>query len=211
MVDYRPLPPAARRLNEAAQLLSSITLIASVAVVAFIFFFGSEDSAGYRFDNKHGWAYLGDRTAPDAYEFRLLPNDASARIEKGVVVQKRQGSVYLRPEPYYPFYSVIGGWFGFDRDAGVKGLVPSGSCARVNALTKTGLDSLWIHITIVDDVECGGPRPELEPTPEDVAAEEAADAPSEESAPILTDTPPTETSPAATGDADSTQAAPAPN
>jgi hypothetical protein len=169
MSEYRPLPPAARRLNEAAQILSSLSLILSVAVVGFIFFFGSEDTAGYRFDNKHGWAYLGDRTMPDEYEFRLLPNDQAARIDKGVVVQKREGSVYLRPEPYYPFYSVIGTWFGFDRDAAVRGLVPSGSCARVNALTKTGLDSLWIHITIVDDAECGGPRPDPTPRPEAVA------------------------------------------
>lgn len=173
MTEYRPLPPAARRLNEAAQILSSLSLILSVAVVGFIFFFGSEDTAGYRFDNKHGWAYLGDRTMPDAYEFRLLPNDQAARIDKGVVVQKREGAVFLRPEPYYPFYSVLSTWFGFDRDAAVKGLVPSGSCARVNALTKTGLDSLWIHITIVDDAECGGPRPEpAPPVSEDAPPEE---------------------------------------
>lgn len=180
MSEYRPLPPAARRLNEAAQILSSISLILSVAVVGFIFFFGAEDTAGYRFDTKHGWAYLGDRTMPDEYEFRLLPNDQAARIDKGVVVQKRQGSVYLRPEPYYPFYSVIGTWFGFDRDAAVRGLVPSGSCARVNALTKTGLDSLWIHITILDDAECGGPRPEPAPPAseeETPAAEPAVDQP----------------------------------
>ncbi len=195
MSDYRPLPPAARRLNEAAQILSSVSLIISVAVVGFIFFFGSEDTAGYRFDTKHGWAYLGDRTMPDEYEFRLLPNDQAARIDKGVVVQKREGSVYLRPEPYYPFYSVLGTWLGFDRDASVRGLVPSGSCARVNALTKTGLDSLWIHITIVDDAECGGPRPE--PAPAAAPAEEApveaipapVEAPAAEPAPTPTDQP----------------------
>ena len=158
--ELRPLPPAIRRVNEIAQFVSSLSLIASVAVIGFFFFFGAEDTAGYRFDRKHGWAFLGDRADPDAFEFGLLPNDLSPRIEKGVLVRKKQGNVYLRPEPYYPFYSVIGTWFGFDRDAGVKGLVPEGTCARVNAITKTGLDSLWIHITVVDDTECGGPRPE---------------------------------------------------
>ncbi|MBL8644748.1 MAG: hypothetical protein JNK21_12500 [Rhodospirillaceae bacterium] len=182
MSEYRPLPPAARRLNEMAQILSSVSLILSLAVVGFIFFFGSEDTVGYRFDSKHGWAYLGDRTMPEDFEFRLLPNDLTARIDKGVVVQKRQGSVYLRPEPYYPFYSVIGSWFGFDRDAAVKGIVPSGSCARVNALTKTGFDSLWIHITIVDDAECGGPRPEPPPPVTDEPAEPPSE-PAPETAP----------------------------
>lgn len=157
---YKPLPPTIRRINDVAQFVGSLSLIASVAVIGFFFFFGTEDTAGYRFDRKHGWSYLGDRTDPDTYEFELLPTDLSARIDKGVVVRKKEGGVYLRPEPYYPFYAVVSSWFGFDRDATVRGYVPTGSCARVNAITKTGLDALWIHISIIEDVECGGPRPE---------------------------------------------------
>lgn len=164
--EYKPLPPAIRRINDIAQFIGSLSLIASAFVIGFFFFFGSQDSSGYRFDSKHGWAYLGDNAEPETFEFQLLPTDTSPRIDKGVVVRKREGGVYLRPEPYYPFYSVIGGWFGFDRDAGVRGLVPSGSCARVNAITKTGLASLWIHITIVDDSECGSLRSEPKPVPE---------------------------------------------
>lgn len=174
----KPLPFAVKRVNEVAQFLGSLSLIASVFVIGFFFFFGAEDTAGYRFDRKHGWAYLGDRSDPDSFEFALLPNDLSPRIEKGVAVRKKEGGVYLRPEPYYPFYSVIGEWFGFDRDAGVKGMVIEGTCARVNAITKTGLDSLWIHITVVDDKECGGPRPGPQPSqPVDQAEEVATPAP----------------------------------
>jgi hypothetical protein len=158
--EYRPLPPAIRRVNDIAQFVGSLSLIASVAVIGFFFFFGADDTAGYRFDRKHGWAYLGDRADPETFEFGLLANDLSPRIDKGVLVRKKEGGVFLRPEPYYPFYAVIGAWFGFDRDAAVKGYVPGGTCARVNAITKTGLDSLWIHLTVVDDTECGGPRPE---------------------------------------------------
>jgi hypothetical protein len=167
--DYRPLPPYIRRFNEIAQFVGSLSLIASVVVIGFFFFFGTEETAGYRFDRKHGWAFLGDRTDPDKFEFGLLPNDPSPRIDKGVIVRKKQGGVYLRPEPYYPVYFVISNWFGFDRDAAVRGIVPEGTCARVNAITKTALDSLWIHITVVDDIECGGPRPEpkAEPAPPD--------------------------------------------
>lgn len=189
--EYTPLPPLMRRVNDIAQFMGSLSLIASVIVISFFFFFGSEDTSGYRFDAKHGWAYLGIRGEQDEFEFTLLPNDQSARIDKGVVVRKRQGNVYLRPEPYYPYYSVIGAWFGFDRDAGVKGIVPSGSCARVNALTKTGLDSLWIHITIVDDAECGGPRPEPPSAPEDQPTEtpQTPEEPSD-AAPAPEDAPP---------------------
>jgi hypothetical protein len=171
--EYRPLPAPMRRVNEIAQFMGSISLLASVIVVGFFFFFGSEDTAGYRFDRSHGWAYLGDRSDPESFEFALLPNDLSPRIDKGVAVRKKEGGVYLRPEPYYPFYSVIGEWFGFDRDAGVKGMVTEGTCARVNAITKTGLDSLWIHITVVDDRECGGPRPTQPPAQPEQATEVA--------------------------------------
>ena len=159
--EYKPLSPTIRRFNDVAQFVGSLSLIASVAVIGFFFFFGTEDTAGYRFDRKHGWSYLGDRTDPDSYEFELLPNDLSARIDKGVIVRKKEGGVYLRPEPYYPFYAVISNWFGFDRDSTVRGYVPTGSCARVNAITKTSFNSLWIHISIIEDAECGGPR--LEP------------------------------------------------
>ena len=172
---YRPLPPFIRRFNEIAQFVGSLSLIASVAVIAFFFFFGTEETAGYRFDRKHGWVFLGDRTDPDQFEFGLLPNDPSPRIEKDVIVRKKEGGVFLRPEPYYPFYSVIAARLGFDRDAAVKGYVPQGTCARVNAITKTALDSLWIHITIIDDAECGGPRPELKPEPTASALPEAPD------------------------------------
>jgi hypothetical protein len=175
--NYRPLPPAIRRFNEIAQFVGSLSLIASVAVIGFFFFFGSEDTAGYRFDRKHGWALLGDRADPDSFEFGLLPNDPSPRIDKDVVVRKKEGGVFLRPEPYYPFYSVIGTRLGFDRDAGVKGYVPEGTCARVNAITKTGLDSLWIHITIVDDSACGGPRSEPKPEPDPSPAQEPTEEP----------------------------------
>ena len=81
---YRPLPPFIRRFNEIAQFVGSLSLIASVAVIAFFFFFGTEETAGYRFDRKHGWVFLGDRTDPDQFEFGLLPNDPSPRIEKDI-------------------------------------------------------------------------------------------------------------------------------
>jgi hypothetical protein len=171
--EYRPLPPAMRRINEIAQFMGSVSLLASVFVIGFFFFFGTEDTAGYRFDSTHGWAYLGTQGEQEAFEFELLPHDESARIDKGVVVRKKVGGVYLRPEPYYPFYAVIGSWFGFDRDAAVKGYVPTGTCAKVNALTKTGFDSLWIHITIVDDAVCGGPRPEPPPAQSESPASDA--------------------------------------
>ncbi len=54
---YRPLPPFIRRFNEIAQFVGSLSLIASVAVIAFFFFFGTEETAGYRFDRKHGWVF----------------------------------------------------------------------------------------------------------------------------------------------------------
>jgi len=163
--DYRPLPPSIRRFNELAQFVGSLSVIVSIAVIGFFFFFGTEDTAGYRFDRKHGWAYLGDRTDPDTFEFGLLANDPSPRIDKNVIVRKKEGGVYLRPEPTYPFYSVIGSWLGIDRDAAVKGYVPVGTCARVNAITKTGLNSLWIHLTVIDDTECGGVRPDPKTEP----------------------------------------------
>jgi hypothetical protein len=173
MTDAQPkqLPAAVKRVNEIAQFMGSLSLIVSAAVIGFVFFFGSQDTAGYRFDRTHGWSYLGDRSDPASFEFALLANDDSPRIDKGVLVRKKEGSVYLRPEPYYTFYSVVGAWFGFDRDAGVKGMVTEGTCARVNAITKTGLDALWIHITVVDDQECGGPRPEPPAQPVDRAEE----------------------------------------
>ncbi len=159
MSDIKPLPAAIKRFNEIAQFLGSLSLFASLLLVGIFFLFGSPDTAGYRFDRSHGWAYLGDQGTPEKFEFTLLPNDPAARIDKNVIVTKTGGGVYLRPEPSYPFDDVVRGWLGIDRDAGVKGFVPPGACARVNGITKSGLNKVWIHISIIDARECAGAKP----------------------------------------------------
>ena len=162
-----PLPPVVRRINETAQFLGSLSLFLSVVVVGFFFFFGSPDTTGYRFDATHGWSFLGEQDKPERFLWEMLPNDPAARIEKGVVVRKSSGGVFLRPQPIYPVNAVVRGWLGFDRDSGVKGYVQAGSCARVNGITKSGFSDVWIHVSIIDDKECGGPRPApvAEPAP----------------------------------------------
>lgn len=161
MADPKPLPIVLRRINETAQVVGSLSLFGSLVIVATFFLFGSPDTAGYRFDRNHGWALLGNQNSPDEFQFELLPNDPAARIDKGVVVVKRgNGGVFLRPEPFYPFDAVLRGWLGLDRDADVKGFVPPGTCARVNGITKTGFSDAWIHISIIDDRECAGPKPD---------------------------------------------------
>lgn len=160
MADPKPLPLVIRRTNEIAQFLGSLSLFISLVLVGVFFLFGSPDTAGYRFDRNHGWAYLGAQDEPDEFQFALLPNDPAARIDKGVLVTKTSGGgVYLRPEPFYPFYDILRGWLGFDRDADVRSLVPPGTCARVNGITKTGLGEVWIHISIIDDRDCAGSKP----------------------------------------------------
>jgi hypothetical protein len=164
MSDPKPLPFVIRRTNEIAQFLGSLSLFLSLSVLGVIFLFGSPDTAGYRFDRNHGWAYLGQQGEPEDFEFELLPNEPAARIDKGVVVVKSAaGGVFLRPEPFYPFDTVLRGWLGLDRDADVKGLVTPGTCARVNGITKTGLSQVWIHISIIDARECAGATPAARP------------------------------------------------
>ena len=160
MTEPKPLPFVVRRTNEIAQFLGSVSLFLSLIVVGIFFLFGSPDTVGYRFDRNHGWAYLGSQSEPEGFEFALLPNDPAARIDKGAVVTKKAGGgVYLRPEPFYPIYDILRGWLGFDRDADVRGLVPPGTCARVNGITKTGLSEVWIHISVIDQRECAGAAP----------------------------------------------------
>lgn len=160
-----PLPPIFRRINETAQLLGSLSLFFAALVAGYFFFFGSPDTTGYRFDATHGWALLGDRDKPEAFIWEMLPTDPAARIEKGVKVRKSAGGVFLRPEPIYPFWAVVRGWLGFDRDAGTKGFIQSGTCAVVNGITNSGFSEVWIHVSIIDEKECGGPKPEPPPPP----------------------------------------------
>lgn len=167
-----PLPPVFRRINETAQLLGSLSLFLAALVAGYFFFFGSPDTTGYRFDATHGWALLGDRDKPEAFIWEMLPTDSAARIEKGVKVRKSEGGVFIRREPIYPFWAVVRGWLGFDRDAGTKGFIQSGTCAMVNGITNSGFSEAWIHVSIIDETECGGPKPEPPPpAPEPVVME----------------------------------------
>ena len=158
-----PLPPVVRRINETAQFLGSLSLFFAAVVAGYFFFFGSPDITGYRFDATHGWALLGQQGKQEAFIWEMLPTDPAPRIEKGVKVRKSAGGVFLRPEPIYPFWAVVRGWLGFDRDAGTKGFVQSGTCAVVNGITNSGFSEVWIHVSIIDEKECGGPKPEPPP------------------------------------------------